>query len=247
MFFRLPASEQERIINELPSIDFACLDFLINQFLKIRSEEHVVMVFEKLLKIEKFTDEERAVIIEIIINQRVSIIEKSDIIKRQKLILDAKVDKLNKLLAELEKQCSRRYLRDDTTGHNAEIDRKRALLRKEIQKIDLEKSIEILLPHYNEKNYRLKRDIRTILENTQVGYKILVPIAFTSGMEDKDLRDFSVYLLEKRIQPYVPFKPDIEMTYDHYKYVEFFMSEQDPIFKNLARLIRNCNILVKRH
>jgi hypothetical protein len=246
MFFRLPEEKQFHLINNLPDMDFAALDFFVNMFLKMRQEELLIDFLEKMIKATKFSNDERAVIIEIILNQKPHLIEKSTILTEQKTLLINRAEKLRKLLIELEKQCSRRYIQDDTTGHNEEIDRKRALLRKEIQKIDIEKAIEILLPHYDEKNYRLKKDVKIILENTQVGYKYLIPYAFTDAIKDKDLRDFAVELMEKRIQPYVPFKPDIHMTYDNYKYVEFFLSEQEPTFKNLARLIRKCNIVVKK-
>lgn len=245
MFFKLPQADQLNTINKLSNLDYATIDFLINRILKLQSTR-IIPFLETLLQANKFSEAQELVIIEIVLNQQPDLINASELLTQQAQKYFAKVETVKKLIEELEKQCARKYTRDDKTGINEEIDRKRAILIQEIQKIDIEKNIEILLPHYSEKNYRLKKDVRKILETTKVGYRYLIPFALAPAMQDKDIRDFAVELLDKRIRPYVPFYPDINMNPDNYKYVEIFFSEQEALFKELARILKKCNLVVKR-
>jgi hypothetical protein len=246
MFFKLKPNVQQVIIRTLPDMDYVTLDFFVRVFLKSSIDMYLITFFEILISESKFTEDQKVLILEILIERRPSLFEKSRILTKYRAIYEQKIMKLERLIQELQNQCSRQYIRDDNTGHNEEIDRKRALIKRELAKIDIEKAIPLLLNHFNEKNYRLKKDVKEVLETTKVGFRYLIPYAFTDGIQDKEHRDFSVYLLEKRIRPYVPFRPEIIINYDNLKYVEFFLSEQNETFQSLARLVRKCNIITAR-
>lgn len=242
MYSRLPQELQIKTIENLPDLDFAALTFYVHSILQMKVQRNIIVNIENLLSVDRLKEEQKLVVFEMVNNQMPSLLNHSEIIASYKTIYETKLEEMMLMLGELEYQCSRQYVRDDRSGHNKDIDEQRKRLITEIQNIDLEKSIELLLPHYDEKNYRLKRDVKTILMGTKVGYRILIPYALTSAMENRDLRDFAVELLNCRIQPYLPFRPKIKMHRDHYRYVELFLSEKDLIFRELAKSLKRCDI-----
>ena len=242
MFSRLNREQQENTIKNLPDMDPASLAFLIHSILKMRVKVNMITYLEKLFTVPKFGEDKKLIITEILINHRPEVFEESEILAAYKPVYEEKIEEVYLLLGQLEYQCGRQYLRDDRTGHNEDIDRCREQLIKEIKKVDLEKVIEILLPHYSEKNYRLKRDVKKILLGTKVGYRYLIPYALTSAVQDKDLRDFAATLLKDRITPYLPFKPTIKVKRQNQRYIELFIGEKDLNLRELAKCLLRCNI-----
>lgn len=247
MFARLPGEKQLDTINKLPDLNFATLDFYINSILNMVSKKNMITYLEKLITSNKFTEHQKLVITEIIIHQKPELIELSNVLNGEYIIkYEKQIENLKTLITDLEKECLKNYIRDDRSGHNESIDKQRDYLCNEIIKRDFETTIEMLLPYYNEDNYRMKRDIKKILSKTSIGYRILIPFALTSGMEDKDRRNFAVVVLEKRIQPYIPFHPTINIKREHLRYVDFFASEEEVVFRNLSNHMKQCKLVPQK-
>lgn len=247
MFGRLPGEKQKDTINKLPDLNFATLDFYINSILNMISKKNMTHYLEALITSSRFNEHQKLVITEIILQQKPELIELSTVLNGEYVIkYEKQIENLQTLIDDLAKECLKKYIRDDRSGHNETIDKQRDFLCNEIIKRDFEAAIEMLLPYYNEDNYRMKRDIKKILSKTAIGYRILIPFALTSGMEDKDKRNFTVEVLEKRLQPYIPFHPTIHIKRDHLRYVELFSSEDDITFRNLSKNMKQCKLIPQK-